>query len=253
MTRTEKTPEELFDEFTSASRDQWADRTAQRPSEDPARLAHGLVEVAIAVVAPEKHLSLRELRDKLRDFASDSYAWGQLFSGEHNRARPMGKAIETLYPEQCDQISDRDLHYYWRTTIDGKLYLLRPFGRANAESSHELDILEPISCVARALGFAAKVCEAWGHESTFHFSCRLEGLRGLQLSSQNPNLQMSLGNEHRCCNNEMTLDTVRVSVEEAKVEAAAILLQLLSPLFEQFNYFPLSKSLVIEVLKHIQR
>ena len=251
MTRKEKSHEELFDEYVSESRTRWQALLGDRPCDDAARLPNGFCEVAFSVVSPEVSLSLRDLRDKMERLSQHSNHSLRPFSNAHYRERPMGNAIETLYPEQCERVSDSGLAYYWHATIDGKFYYVGPYNYGSANASRDLNIVCPIVCIALALRYAASICKSWGAEATFLFGCRFTGLNGRELSSSKMQTQMSLSGEYYCCNTDMALETVCLQVERVEVETADTLHRILSPLYEQFNYFPLHANHVVEVLNQL--
>lgn len=251
MTRKEKSQEELHDEYVSESRKRWQALLGDRPCDDPARLPNGFCEVAFSVVAPEVSLSLRDLRDKMEQHSQKSDHSLYPFSDAHFRARPMGNAIETLYPEQCKRIGDDNLDYFWHATIDGQFYHVGPYNYGNAQASNDLDIVKPIVCTTLALTYAAIACKNWGNSVEFFFGCRFTGLYGRELSSTNFRIQMSLSGKYHCCNTDMALETICLQVETMDEELAQVLHRLLLPLYEQFNYFPLGLSHVEEVLSHL--
>ena len=248
MTRQDKTHEELFDEFVSESRGRWQSLLGERPSDDPARLESGYFEFAFSLSGNDGDASLRDLRDKVQETQNSNSGAFHTFADSGNRAKPIGYAIETLFPEVDTTVKCRDLRYYWRILNDGRLYGVRGYFEDSGTASAMININSPIVYIGQSLKLAAALIGSQDANSEVKFSGRFTGILHRKLTFQNPERDAFYGNDHICYNSEMNLRPVHTSKEELDKKLGEIVHACLHPFYEQFNYFQLSSELVEQAL-----
>lgn len=251
MTCKEKSNLELFEDFASESRDRRLELLSDHPCNDPARLANGYFEFAFWLAGCDGYIYLRDVRDKIQEVQSANSGVYHTFADSGYRAKPIGYAIETLYPKVDTNVKCRNLRYYWRVQNDGRLYCIRGYFEDGASASGTINIDAPILYVGQSLKFSAALCSPLEETSEVIFSCRFTGLLHRKLSFQNAERDAFHGNETICYNSDMQMKPKHTNRAEIAQNLCELLHGYLSPLYEQFNYYTLDRSRVDQVLATI--
>ncbi len=141
---------------------------------------------------------------------------------------------------------------FWRASRNGKIYTVRGYGEDSSERvapGTAIDITLPVWRVGEGLLFAARLAEVFEEVDAIAVKCRFTGLNDRHLTSLGGNRHMSNDRVSRtpevAMSAQVTLDRVRDNLTE-------VMHQLMVPLYERFDFFPLSSELVDQELGRLR-
>jgi hypothetical protein len=139
---------------------------------------------------------------------------------------------------------------YWRADPSGRFFLLRGFEEDDEQEKREsgtvFDFLLPVWRCGEALLHASRVAEALGvPDATITFRVSWTGLQGRALRSLWERRFMDGSRQAR---EDAVVSHVAVSADSISPNLAAILQQLLAPLYAVFDFFQMPQNVVEEEL-----
>lgn len=129
---------------------------------------------------------------------------------------------------------------FWRASVAGKLYTIRGYaedGFDGVQPGAVIDITLPIWRVAEGLLFAGRLSENFPDVDAIAVECRFTGLNNRVLSSLDGS--RAVFNDRICRTQEVVLRG-QVRVDQLWDNLSEFMHQLLVPLYERFDFFPLS-------------
>lgn len=251
--------EDEFAAFVTAARQRWIELVADLPTEMPARFPHGSYEMAFRLVGGEPCAWLAELQDRLATARRIKLTgWStflqmstpELAPYPHDDfveawlGRPVRDDAPTRDPSLCD---------FWRASRYGELYTIRGYKEDGLESRPPgtcLDVTLPVWRVGEGLLFAARLAETFEGVEQILIHCRYTGLRGRALTSVTGHRLMFDNSISQT--DEVTLRG-RATPGQVKDNLAEVLVPLLTPLYERFDFFRLPVQLVGEESQRLQQ
>ena len=134
---------------------------------------------------------------------------------------------------------------FWRASREGKLYTIRGYtedGLADrVRPGASVDVTLPIWRVGEGILFAARLAETFEAVEAIVIECRFTGLDNRFLTSLSGN--RAVFNDRVSRTPEVTM-TAQVTLDQVRDNLTEVMHHLLTPLYERFNFFPLSVELV---------
>lgn len=246
-----------LEQFIFESRERWQTLIAPLPPDHPSRKSHGYYEIAFEFVDVEAAATIAELNRRLRAADAIHYTgWGPfvMLSSEETRPRVAAGAIEAWLGGQLQEPFEDSAHSdYWRAHPEGRLFLLRGYDEDATRrwaAGTALDVTLPIWRIGEALLYAARVGAQFGKNPALVVQCRYVGLRRRRLDQFEG--RYYVGTSRACHDDEVRLST-RTTVEEIESNLPEVLVQLLSPLYERFDFFQLPMEMVRSELDRLKR
>jgi hypothetical protein len=251
--------EERFDAFVSSSRQRWEQLVADLPPESPSRFPHGSYELAFGLVGAEPCSGLAELQDRLAVarrvkltgwstfLQMSTPGWAPYPHDNFVEAwvgRPIKDDAQSRDPSLCD---------FWRASRFGQLYTIRGYsedGLDNRRPGTCLDVTLPVWRVGEGLLFAARLAETFNDVEQIVIHCRYKGLRGRALASVVGRYEML---DHTISQTDEISLRGQATPTQIRDNLAEVLLPLLMPLYERFDFFRLSSQLVGEEAQRLQQ
>lgn len=244
--------------YCEASYSRFQQVVANEPDASPSRFPHGYYELGFSLVGVQPARTLVELQDRL------SYArrikltgWTPFLElGTQGWAPyPYDDFVEAWIgrPVRDDWMSrDPSLCDFWRASRDGKLYTIRGYAEDSLERRSPgtlFDINLPIWRVGEGMLFASRLAEQFDDVEAIAVRCRYAGISDRGLTSVTGH-RIVFG-DHVSSTNEILL-TGQATPAQIQDNLAEFLHQLLSPLYERFNFFQLPITLVEEELARMR-
>lgn len=235
--------------FTEASRDSWSARLEPLPKDDQARFPLGYYEQSFQILGVSPVPDLRKLLDHLRKASEVRLTgWGPFVLLDRKPIGPVpaGEAIEAWVVDPRE--SDRDGRHcdFWRVRPDAFLYEIRSYDEdftTKAEPGTSIDLTIPIWRIGETLLYVARLAKLFGEDPEVSMRIQYNGLKGRRMAA--------LFNwRYLIYDRECFVDTVKMQgqaratvIEDNLTE---VLLPLLQPLYDAFDFAPLSASMVSE-------
>lgn len=234
-------------EFTDNSRESWKGRIATLPEEDPARFLLGSYELSFRILGVQPIEGLRELRDVMQK-ASEVLmtGWGPFVFLDRSPIGPVpvGDVIEAWVGHPAENGRDGRHADFWRAHPEGLLYEIRAFDEDFTEKATPgtaMDLTMPIWRVGETLLYVARFARMMGEDPEIAIRVRYSGLKDRTLQSLFNFRYFSY--ERQCFVDSVQLaGQTRVSTVEDNL--AEVLLQLLKPLYDAFNFAPLNIDMI---------
>jgi hypothetical protein len=243
----------------AAARQRWAELVADLPPDMPARFPHGSYEMAFGLAGAEPCSGLAELQDRLAVARRIKLTGWSTFLQmstpglapyphddfvEAWVGRPIREDASSRDPSVCD---------FWRASRLGQLYTIRGYaedGLQNRAPGTCLDVTLPVWRVGEGLLFAARLVETFEGVEQILIQCRYTGLRGRALVSVDGR-RMMFG-DSISQTDQITLRG-RATPAQVRDNLAEVLVPLLTPLYERFDFFRLPVQLVGEESQRLQQ
>lgn len=134
---------------------------------------------------------------------------------------------------------------FWRATRDGKLYTIRGYTEDSfadrVAPGAAMDITLPVWRVGEGILFAARFAETFEDVEAIAVECRFTGLNNRFLTSLNHS--RAVFDDRVCHTQEVTL-TGQATLGQIRDNLTEFMHELLSPLYERFDFFALPLELV---------
>jgi len=142
---------------------------------------------------------------------------------------------------------------FWRVDRSGKLYSIRGYSEDSLKDKpvgQVIDLTLPIWRVGEATYFALRYAEQFEGVETVAIRVRFTGLNGRTLTSVTG---MRMIMDYQISQTEEVLLETTASLAQLRDNMVEVIHGLLTPLYELFNFFPLSQALVEEELERMRR
>jgi hypothetical protein len=235
-------------EFTAASRDSWKARVEPLPKDHPARFPLGHYEQSFQLLDISPISGLRDLLQKMRKAGEIKLTgWGPFVMIERKPIGPVpvGEVIEAwaVDPREGDLLVGRHADF-WRARPDGFLYEIRSYDEdftEKAKPGTAFDLTMPIWRIGETLLYVARLAKLCGVDPEISMRIKYSNLKGRRMKSIFDFRYMSYDRE--CYVDEIELrGLARSSIVDDNLEE--ILLNLLKPLYDAFDFAPLSMNMV---------
>jgi hypothetical protein len=236
-----------MEQFRQQSFDRWTQRVERLPSDHPSRFIHGYYEQTYQFhdVAPAEGLT--ELKRRMQTASEIKHTgWGPFvfFPLQPIAPVPAGDSIEAWIGHPDDDATVGQHADFWRAHPEGLLYELRGYDEDFAEEAKPgstLDLTLPIWRIGETLLYVARLAKLFGDEPEISILVQYRSLMNRKMKSLFDRRYLSY--DRQCVVDSVTLrGQAKASViEDNTVE---VLLPLLRPLYEAFDFAPISAELV---------
>ena len=176
---------------------------------------------------------------------------------EESRPYPVDDHVEAWIGRGTDENSPRtpDVSDYWRASRKGQLYIVRGYTedslekRKNVRPGTVLDISMPVWRIGEILYFSARFLTEFQDVQAVVVNCRFTGLYGRTVTS----LDWRRLTRSRSCHQSEVETTATVTVAQLEENMVEIVHKLLAPLYEAFDFYALSPTLVEEELGSLRK
>lgn len=252
----------VFDElqmFSEAAYSRWKMLIENEPENSPAQFPHGYYEMGFSLVHAEPASGLSELQERLataRRIRLTGWTPFLEMNKQEWKPYPYEDFVEAWVgrPVQEDRMYREPAHCdFWRVSPEGKLYTIRGYmedGWDSYSPGQVFDIILPIWRIGEGILFASRLAQTYESVESIAIYCRFVGLDGRYLTSLNGRRHLS--GDYVSSTDECIL-TVQATTSQIQDNLAEILHPLLVPLYERFNFFPLSFVLVEEELGRLRK
>jgi hypothetical protein len=244
--------------YCNEAHSRWRNLVGILPEHAPARMINGFYDIGFAFSGGQPASSLVELQNRLQQARNIRLTGWTPFL---DMGRPewasypydgfveawVGRPVENRMMEEA-AYSD-----FWRASVDGNLYTVRGYKEDSLEGrpvAQFFDVTLPIWRVAEGLLFARRLAETFENVEAITTRCRFTGLAGRHLVSVDGTRNMSSG---RVCRTDEVLLTSQASLQQIDDNLVETIHQLLIPLYEQFDFFPLSTVIVEQEIGKLTR
>jgi hypothetical protein len=253
------TAEDEFAAFVTAARQRWTELVADLSPQMPARFPYGSYEMAFGLVGGEPCAQLADLQQRLataRQIRLSGWSTFLQMSTPGLAPYAQDEFVEAWVGRPLrDDASSRDpsLCDFWRASCQGQLYTIRGYAEDALQERPPgscLDVTFPVWRVGEGLLFAARLAETFEGVEQILIHCRFTGLRGRVLTSVTRHRMMF--DDSMSQTDEVTLRG-RATLGQVRDNLAEVLVPLLTPLYERFDFFRLPIQLVGEESQRLQQ
>lgn len=243
--------------FCEAARIRWEALAADLPPAAPQRLRHGYYEMAFSLVgaAPIRLADLREKLDRARRIKLTG--WSPFLSLGTPEWAPYVQEdyIEAWVGRPVAGRADHDSSHsdFWRAARDGRLYTIRGYSEDaldNRPPGRFFDVTMPVWRVGEGLLFARRLAEEFGEVEAIAVRCNFTGLADRRLASVTGRRDIL---EDRVCRTAAVVVETQATPAQIDDNLVEVLHQLLTPLYERFDFFQLPLFLVDEEINSMAR
>ena len=248
------------DSFVFDAFEQWQKLVAALPESDPARFPHGFVAYDYEIVGTIPKVSLAEFRSSVLENAVARFSgWPPFWLPTRDGLRPyvVDDVVECWLgdPKANRAFGDAAHSDFWRASPKGRAYLQRGY----QEDTEDLpkpgtifDLTLPIWRASEVLLHADALATALKVQSgaTINFHVKYTGLSSRQLTNWAKPERLPIFDTHRSRSNEVSL-SVQAVVGKVRDNIGSLILELLQPLYEKFDFFKLSAGLVQEETRQL--
>lgn len=237
--------------FVEAGRSRWTHLVQELPGNAAARFPRGHYELAFSLVGAEPAPSLAELQARLETARRIKLTGWSIFlsMGTPEWAPyPHDEFVEAWVgrPSARERNLDDPAHAdFWRASRDGKLYTIRGYTEDGvpdlAAPGSAIDCTLPVWRVGEGILFAARLAETFAGVDAIAVRCRFTGLENRFLTSLDR--RRAFFDDRVSHTPEVTL-TGQATLDQVRDNLAEFLRQLLTPLYERFDFFALPAELV---------
>ena len=245
--------------FSVAARARWADLVDELPEDAAARFPLGNYEMAFSLVGVQAAPNLVELQRRLEHarrirltgwpvfLDMTTPGWTPYPHDDFVEAwvgRPIERERRFTDPAHAD---------FWRASRDGKLYMIRGYTEDSLadrlQPGAAIDVTLPIWRVGEGILFAARLAETFEDVEAIAIECRFTGLDNRFLTSIDGG--RGLFNDRICRTPEITM-TAQVTLDQVRDNLTEVMHHVVTPLYERFDFFPLSIELVDQELRRLR-
>ena len=256
----ESSSKQAIDRFCESSLARWKDNTKDLNPHSSERFPKGSYEVAIHPVGTETVKNLTILRERLAHARRIKLTgWTPFLELGREEWKPYSfdGHIEAWTGHRIDENTSIDAVYadFWRASRLGQLYTIRGYTEDSLSDDRGvapgavLDITLPIWRIGEILYFAARFLAEFQGVEKILIKCRFSGLKGRVTTSLAPSRFPS----PRCCRqHEVKMSAATVDSKRLEDNMVEIIHELLTPLYEAFDFYKLTRILVDEELSRLR-
>ena len=255
----EPSAKEQLREFCTSAYERWNEITAAVPPTSGSRFPKGYYEMGFALIGAKPANNLGELQDRLRQARRIKLTGWTPFL-ELNRPEwspyPLERYVEAWVGRPVDgqsALNDGSHADFWRASLDGTLYTIRGYAEDALEGRAAgtlFDITLPVWRIGEGILFAHRVAETFEGAEALAIRCRYTGLDGRKLVSITGRREVMI--DHTSRSNGIVLEA-QTTIQQVKDNLVEVLHQLLTPLYERFDFMQLPASLVDHELQNMLR
>ena len=250
---------EKFEEFRSTSFERWTTVTNHLSSDSPERFPNGYYEISIHPIGSTVADTLAVLQERLSQARRIKLTGWTPFlemGREEWRPYPINDHVEAWIGRNSDEHLPRlpNLCDYWRASRKGQLYTIRGYTEDSLEDRRSVqpgtvfDVTLPVWRTGEIVYFAARFLGEFENVDAVMINCRFTGLSDRTISS----LDWRRSTSSRPCRQCEIETTATVTVPQLEENVVEIVHQLLTPLYEAFAFYTLSRTLVEEELSSLR-
>ena len=257
-------PLEELNQYCTAARERWIELASDLPIDSPSRFPHGYYEMGFALVGATPAAGLAELNRRLGAAQAIKLSgWTPFLDLPVDELKPhaydgfieawVGRPVERL----IGRFTDPGHADFWRASVNGELYTIRGYiydGSMAARRGHAagemFDVEIPILDIGEGIMFASRFAEEYDGVEQIAISCRFTGLSGRSLVPINLYDLTSFG--QYVCHTPEVVSTSRVTLQQVRDNLPEIVHGMLQPLYEHFDFFPLSIARVQRSLQELK-
>ena len=256
------TPDSIheFKDFRTASFERWRTVTHHLSPKSPERFPNGYYEVSVHPTHLTPMSSLGVLQERLshaRRIKLTGWAPFLEMNRDEWKPYPIDDHVEAWIGRRIDENTPRAPSYsdYWRASRKGQLYTIRGYAedsletRLSAQAGTVVDVTLPIWRVGEVLYFAARFLDEFEDVRAILINCRFTGLSGRTITSLTQDRFVS---NSRPCFSDQVETPANVTPQKLRENMVEIVHQLLTPLYEAFDFFALSQTIVDEELSRMR-
>ncbi|MCY3752293.1 MAG: putative DNA binding domain-containing protein [Gammaproteobacteria bacterium] len=256
------TPDSIheFEDFRTTSFERWRTVTHHADPKSPERFPNGFYEVSVHPTHLTPASSLGILQEHLSHARRTKLTGWTPFlemNREEWRPYPIEDHIEAWIGQRLDENTPREPAYsdYWRASRKGQLYTIRGYAedsletRLNVQPGTVVDVTLPIWRVGEVLYFAARFLDEFEDVRAILINCRFTGLFGRTITSLTQDRFVTTS---RSCRSDHVETSANVDPHQLRENMVEIVHQILTPLYEAFDFFTLSRTLVEEELSRLR-
>ncbi|MFY0308804.1 helix-turn-helix domain-containing protein [Leisingera sp. D0M16] len=246
-------------QFCTAANGRWQELSAALPENSPSRFPDGFFEMGFALIGNDPAQNLAEIQDRLQKARQVRMTgWGPFLDLNRQEWRPyphdgmveawVGRPVEERLLAEEPAHAD-----FWRVDRSGKLYSIRGYsedGLKDTPAGRVIDVTLPVWRVGEATYFALRYAEQFEGVETIAIRVRFTGLNERTLTSVT-GLRMMM--DYRISQTDEVLLETTASLAQLRDNMVEVIHGLLTPLYEVFNFFPLSQALVEEELERMRQ
>jgi len=237
-------------EWMIKSKQRWADIIAPLDADDERRFSSGYWCVGFQI-SPFEVSSLRELARVMERETPKHSGWPPFTYLHNERApQPRGETIEAWLGKGTEA-THAD---FWRVSKSGFAYLLRPMQEDRPDYRYSkgtsFDWVLPIWRTSEILIYLASLASHFSDESAkFSYSITYEGVEGRFLNSHTPAKYFL--DQYGPATTDTLSSYISRPVKHISDDLHGLLIQLLSPIYEQFAFAELPLELVRNVVDEV--
>ena len=249
-----------FEDFRTTSFERWKTITRDLDPDSPERFPNGYYEVSVHFVDAKPADNIAVLNQRLSQARRIKLTgWTPFLEmvREGWRPYPLKGHIEAWTGRRTDEYNTpRDPQFadFWRASLKGQLYTIRGYTEDSLEDRRRvlpgsiIDVTLPVWRVGEILYFAARFHDEFEDARAVLINCRFTGLAGRSITSLN---------FHRMTSSRPSLSDevetgANITPQQLQENVVEVVYQLLSPIYEAFDFYTLSRTLVEEELNSLR-
>ncbi len=257
-TETSESKQE-FQDFRAISLERWLTVTKDLRPDSPERFPKGYYEVAVHPINATPADTLTILQERLSHARRIKLTgWTPFLEMSREEWRPysIDDHIEAWTGYRIDESTPREAYLsdYWRASRRGQLYTIRGYIEDSLEEWKSVqpgtvvDLTLPVWRIGEILYFAARFLAEFQDTKAVMINCRFTGLSGRTITS----LFSSRWASSRPCRSNEVATSATVTPKQVEENVVEIVHQLLTPLYEAFDFYKLTSTLVEEELSRLR-
>ena len=246
--------------FRATSFEKWRELTNHLNPDSPECFPHGYYQVSIQPVGSSSAGTLQVLKDWLSHARLIKLTGSDPFPDKNRepwRPQPIDDHIEAWLGQRTDENIPRESMYsdYWRASRKGQLYTIRGYTedsleeRRNVQPGTVFDVGLPVWRIGEVLYFASRFFEKFEGVQTVIINCRFTRLTGRTLTSIDYRRDVWT----RACSSDKIESNTSVTPRQLEENMVEVVHQLLTPFYEAFDFFVLTRQLVEEELERLRK
>jgi hypothetical protein len=249
---------ELLRDFSAKGHARWEELVAKEKQDAPPRFPHGFYEMGFSLVGARAAPGLAVTQDRLSVARRIKLTgWTPFLDMTTPEWAPYAydNFIEAWVGREADNRAPRTAAHsdFWRVSPAGQLYTIRGYPEDSLDNyapGRVTDVTIPVWRVGEGILFAARFAETFEDVEAIAIRCRFTGLKGRALVSVTGNRIMF--GDKVSQTDQIVLET-QATIDQIRDNLPEILHQLLTPLYERFDFFRLPIVLVEEELDRMKK